>query len=216
MIRLQGVCKSYRERIVLDEVSLHLEPGQFAFLQGSSGSGKSTLLKLLYRDIDDFQGRIEIAGIPIEQVPKFELRRQMGVIFQSYELLERKTVFENVALAGEVIGLSRRSMADEIVRLLHRVGLRGRESSYPHQLSGGEQQRVAIVRALLNRPALLLADEPTGNLDSAAAAETIALMRELQAERGMTMLVVTHSERLIEQFPAPVWHIRDGRLYTHE
>ncbi|NHN32539.1 cell division ATP-binding protein FtsE [Paenibacillus agricola] len=216
MIRIQSLNKRYGERSVLQDLNMHLAPGEFAFLQGRSGSGKSTLLKLLYRDIGDFSGQIEIAGKPIESIPKYELRRKIGVIFQSFELLERKTVFENIALAGEVVGVSHSDMVDEINRLLLRVGLQGREEAFPDQLSGGELQRVAIVRALLNRPALILADEPTGNLDSETASDIIRLLLELQAESQLAMLVVTHSDRLVAEFPSKAWKMIEGRVTANE
>jgi cell division transport system ATP-binding protein len=216
MIRIRSLSKRYGERSVLQDLNMHVAPGEFAFLQGRSGSGKSTLLKLLYRDIGDFSGQIEIAGTPIGSIPKFELRRKIGVIFQSFELLERKTVFENIALAGEVVGISHRDMIDEINRLLLRVGLQGKEEAYPGQLSGGEQQRVAIVRALLNRPAIILADEPTGNLDSETASDILRLLREIQVESQLAMLVVTHSDRLVAEFPSKAWQMVDGRVTANE
>ncbi|WHX30615.1 ATP-binding cassette domain-containing protein [Brevibacillus agri] len=212
MILLENVYKSYGKRVILQDLHLHLEAGEFAFLQGRSGSGKSTLLKLLYREQTDFAGRIEIDAVPIGQIPKFELRRKMGVIFQSFELLPRKTVMENVALAGEVVGKPWAEIEPEANRLLERVGLSHVKDCFPDQLSGGEQQRVAIVRALLNRPRLLLADEPTGNLDNETAFEVLQLLKELHVEENMAMLIVTHSERLIEQFPAKTWIMEQGRV----
>ncbi|MEK3746412.1 ATP-binding cassette domain-containing protein [Brevibacillus sp. FSL K6-0770] len=169
MIRLQKLCKSYGERVILQDLDLHLEAGEFAFLQGRSGSGKSTLLKLLYRE-------------------------------------------QTVALAGEVVGKRWGEIEPEAQRLLARVGLLDRKDVFPDQLSGGEQQRVAIVRALLNRPRILLADEPTGNLDSETAFEVMQLLKELHVEENMAMLIVTHSERLIEQFPAKTWMMEQGRV----
>lgn len=216
MIRLQSLTKRYGQRTILQNLDFHLGTGEFAFLQGRSGSGKSTLLKLLYRELGDYSGRIEIDSTPIEKIPKYELRRKMGVIFQSFELLERKTVLENVALAGEVIGKSWSQIEPEASRLLARVGLQGMEDCFPAQLSGGEQQRVAIVRALLNRPRILLADEPTGNLDNQTATEVLQLLKELHVEEQMAMLIVTHSEHLLEQFPAKTWIMEQGQVHSHE
>jgi cell division transport system ATP-binding protein len=216
MIRINNLTKRYGERSVLQDVSLHIREGEFVFLQGRSGSGKSTLLKLLYRDIGDFSGQIEVAGSPIELIPKYLLRRRMGVIFQSFELLERKSVFENVALAGEVLGRDRKQIEPDVVRLLERVGLKGAEHLFPDQLSGGEQQRVAIVRALLNRPCIVLADEPTGNLDSETALDMLELLKGLQEEENISMLIVTHSERLIEEFPSRTLLMDKGRVREHE
>jgi cell division transport system ATP-binding protein len=212
MIRIDNLTKQYGNRTILDDVNLHIREGEFVFLQGRSGSGKSTLLKLLYRDIGDYSGQILVGGTPIEQMPKYVLRRKIGVIFQSFELLERKTVFENVVLAGEVQGKASKLIEPEAMRLLERVGLKGMEQLFPEQLSGGEQQRVAIVRALLNRPSLLLADEPTGNLDSETAEQMLKLLKELHEEEGISMLVVTHSEHLITQFPSRTLRMDNGKV----
>ncbi|WP_312109009.1 cell division ATP-binding protein FtsE [Brevibacillus reuszeri] len=216
MIRIQSLTKQYGQRIILQDLNLHLGEGEFAFLQGRSGSGKSTLLKLLYRDIGNNSGQIEIDSTTIEKIPKYQLRRKMGIIFQSFELLERKTVLENVMLAGEVIGRTWREIEPEASRLIERVGLQGQKDCFPAQLSGGEQQRVAIVRALLNRPRILLADEPTGNLDTQTAIEVVQLLKELHVEEKMAMLIVTHSEQLLEQFPAKTWIMDQGQVGIHE
>lgn len=216
MIRVNGLSKSYGGKIVLDKVDFQLRHGEFAFLKGASGSGKSTLLKLLYRAEEGYEGTVEFDGRPLASFPKHELRRNIGIIFQSYELLARKTVFENVALSAQVRGMSIHGLKREIGSLLERVGLGGREQAFPHQLSGGEQQRVAIVRALLNRPKLLLADEPTGNLDAGTASGVMRLMRQLNEEEGIAMLVVTHSRELPAEFPAATWEIADGRIRRHE
>lgn len=216
MIHIEGLSKQYGQKTILQNLHFHLETGEFAFLQGRSGSGKSTLLKLLYRDGGDYTGKITFDSVSIEQIPKYELRRKMGVIFQSFELLERKTVRENIALAGEVLGKTWAEIEPEMDRLLTRVGLQGREDAFPHQLSGGEQQRVAIVRALLNAPRLLLADEPTGNLDPETAREVLQLMKELHEEEQIAMLIVTHSQSLMEQFEAKIWVMKDGQVHEHE
>lgn len=213
MIRIEKLTKGYRDCDVLRNLSFHLEPGEFAFLQGKSGSGKSTLLKLLYRELEGFTGEIEIDSTPIGQLPKYQLRRKIGIIFQSFELLERKTVLENVMLAGEVVGRDAKEIELEAYRLLERVGLKEKVQKYPHQLSGGEQQRVAIVRALLNKPRLLLADEPTGNLDTETALEMLQLLRELHEEEEITMLIVTHSEQVLKAFPSKIWVMEDGQVH---
>ena len=213
MIRIEKLTKGYRDCEVLRNLSFHLEPGEFAFLQGKSGSGKSTLLKLLYREIEGFTGEIEIDSTPIGNLPKYQLRRKIGIIFQSFELLNRKTVLENVMLAGEVIGRNTKEIESDAHRLLERVGLKEKERKYPHQLSGGEQQRVAIVRALLNKPRLLLADEPTGNLDTETALEMLQLMRELHEEEEISMLIVTHSEQVLKAFPSKIWVMEDRQVH---
>ncbi len=213
MIVIRELVKRYDDKVVLDHVNLTLKVGEFAFLQGKSGCGKTTLLKLLYKEVTDFTGSIHIDGISIDELPKYELRRKMGIIFQSFQLLERKTVMENVLLAGEVLGKDLHDIQPEAVRLLKRVGLAEQHHHYPHQLSGGEQQRVAIVRALLNRPKLLLADEPTGNLDTQTAMEMLQLLKELHEEENMTMLIVTHSEQLMEAFPSKTFMMEAGKVY---
>ena len=215
MIRIKGLTKKYGDQTVLSGLDLHLAPGEFAFLQGRSGCGKSTLLKLLYQEINGYSGTIEINGTPISQFPRYKVRRQMGIIFQSFELLERKTVMENVVLAGQVVGRNWREIKIDANRLLERVGLRGKEDYFPSQLSGGEQQRVAIVRALLNRPKILLADEPTGNLDLETAFDVMYLLKELQAVEQMAMLVVTHSEQIIKAFPAKIWVMEEGQVHEY-
>ena len=169
-------------------------------------------MKLLYREIDVNGGLIEIGGIPIRSMKKFELRRKMGIIFQSFELIEQKTVIENVVLAGRVLGRPLQEIESEAMRLIERVGLADKITAYPTQLSGGQQQRVAIVRALLNKPSLLLADEPTGNLDNETSDEIMALLHELHKEENIAMLIVTHSERLLAS-GATCWVMEDGRLY---
>ncbi|MGM9927932.1 MAG: cell division ATP-binding protein FtsE [Bacillus sp. (in: firmicutes)] len=203
----------YDNKAVLNGLNLTLSTGEFAFLQGRSGCGKSTLLKLLYKEVADYEGSIFIDDESIEQLPKYELRRKMGIIFQSFQLLERKTVMENVLLAGEVLGKDVRKLQVEATRLLNRVGLDDKYNHYPHQLSGGEQQRVAIVRALLNRPRLLLADEPTGNLDTQTALDILRLLKELHEEEQMAMLIVTHSEQLMEAFPSKTFVMEEGKVY---
>jgi len=213
MIAVENVTKSYDGKVVLNGLNLMLGKGEFAFLQGRSGCGKTTLLKLLYKEVTDYEGQISIDGSSIEVTPKYVLRRKMGVIFQSFQLLERKTVMENVLLAGEVLGKDIRDMQEEAERLLQRVGLSDKYQHYPPQLSGGEQQRVAIVRALLNRPGLLLADEPTGNLDTQTSLEILQLLKELHEEEKMAMLIVTHSEALMAAFPSKTFVMEDGRVY---
>jgi cell division transport system ATP-binding protein len=204
--------KSYGDTPIIRGMDLHIDKGEFVFLQGSSGSGKSTLLKLIYRDIEQFEGEILVSGSLINRMPRFELRRLVGVIFQSHELLERKTALENVALAGEVVGREEAEIRKEAVHLLERVGLAKKIHLFPHQLSGGEQQRVAIARALLNRPQVLLADEPSGNLDYENAVNIIQLLREINREDHITMLIVTHADELVRQFPARTLIMNHGRL----
>jgi cell division transport system ATP-binding protein len=215
MIRVNHLTKSYNGNPVLKDLNLSIQPGEFVFLQGASGSGKSTLLKLLYRDIEHFEGEIFIQDQPLKQIPKYLARRLMGTIFQSFELLDRKTALENVALAGEVVGRNQKDISADAYSLLDKVGLKGKEDRYPHQLSGGEQQRVAIARALLNRPSILLADEPTGNLDPQNAMIIMELLFNICKKEKITMLVVTHSQELIQQFSARILFMEDGQVRDH-
>ncbi|MGN1386516.1 MAG: cell division ATP-binding protein FtsE [Bacillus sp. (in: firmicutes)] len=212
VIRLRNVSKSYQNTPVLEQINGHLAHGEFAFLHGRSGSGKSTLLKLLYRDIEADHGTIEIEGQNILHIPKHLLRRKIGVIFQSFELLEKKTVFENVALAGQILGRHRTEIAHEAQRLLERVGLANKKDAYPNELSGGQQQRVAVVRALLNKPKLILADEPTGNLDRETAFEVMELLYELHKEEKLAMLVVSHSTELMKAIQAKHFVMEAGKM----
>lgn len=213
MIVLNRVSKSYGDRKVLQDVQFQLQSNEFAFLKGKSGSGKSTLIKLLYREIERDSGDILIDGQEIGQMKKYELRRKMGVVFQSFELLERKTVLENVMLAGKILGKPQKEIENEAVRLLTRVGLADHLHHFPKRLSGGQQQRTAVVRALLNKPKLILADEPTGNLDRETSLEILTLLKELHEEEGVSMLVITHSEQLIQQMNEKSWVIEGGKVY---
>ncbi|MEK4921118.1 ABC transporter ATP-binding protein [Cytobacillus sp. FSL R5-0569] len=213
MIVLNRVSKSYGDRKVLQDVQFQLQSNEFAFLKGKSGSGKSTLIKLLYREIERDSGDILIDGQEIGQMKKYELRRKMGVVFQSFELLERKTVLENVMLAGKILGKPQKEIENEAVRLLTRVGLVDHLHHFPKQLSGGQQQRTAVARALLNKPKLILADEPTGNLDRETSLEILTLLKELHEEEGVSMLVITHSEQLIQQMNEKSWVIEGGKVY---
>ncbi|WP_342559980.1 ATP-binding cassette domain-containing protein [Psychrobacillus sp. FSL W7-1457] len=212
MIRITDVSKRYGDMEVLSNIHFQLMKGEFVFLRGRSGSGKSTLLKLLYREVDVSGGVIEFDGVPINTMKKFELRRKIGIIFQSFELIEQKTVIENVMLAGRVLGLPLHEMESEALRLIERVGLTDKINAFPPELSGGQQQRVAIVRALLNKPLLLLADEPTGNLDNETSDEIMVLLDELHKEENIAILIVTHSDRLLSSV-AKCWMMEDGRLY---
>jgi cell division transport system ATP-binding protein len=210
MIRIENVTKRYADTTILNQLHFHLPTGAFAFLRGRSGSGKSTFLKLLYREIEADQGDIFIDDTNVQSIAKYELRQKIGIIFQSYELIEQKTVFENIALAGQVLGRPMDEIEQEAMRLLKRVGLAHKRDAFPNELSGGQQQRVAIVRALLNKPRLLLADEPTGNLDKETALEIMQLLYELHEEEQMTMLIVTHAEELLND--KKIYVMEAGRI----
>lgn len=196
MISFENVAKVYAEKSVaaLDDVTLDIERGEFVYLVGASGSGKSTFLQLVLREQKATSGRVLVAGKDVAQLSSWKvphLRRQMGAVFQDFRLLPNKTVHENVAFALEVLGRSRSSINQTVPQTLEMVGLAGKERRYPHQLSGGEQQRVAIARAFVNRPAILLADEPTGNLDRANADAILGLLQD-QVRAGAALVLVTH------------------------
>ncbi len=215
MIQLFRVSKEYgRFRHALTEVTCSIERGEFVFLTGPSGAGKSTFLKLLFRDEPPSGGQILVNGrnigvLPDSQVPYF--RRTIGVVFQDFKLIARKSVFENIAFVQNVLGLPRAEQKRRAYQVLKRVGLHHQMNAYPTELSGGEQQRVAIARAIVNEPTLLLADEPTGNLDPVLSEEIMRLFAEINI-RGTTVLVATHDFDLVRRMGKRVLTLDRGRL----
>jgi cell division transport system ATP-binding protein len=215
VIQLFRVCKEYgRFRHALSDVTCSIERGEFVFLTGPSGAGKSTFLKLLFRDEPPTSGQILVNGrnigvLPSSQVPYF--RRTIGVVFQDFKLIARKSVFENIAFVQNVLGLPRAEQKRRAYQVLKRVGLHHQMNALPTELSGGEQQRVAIARAIVNEPTLLLADEPTGNLDPMLAEEIMRLFAEINI-RGTTVLVATHDFELIRRMGKRVLTLDRGRL----
>ncbi len=204
VIRLRGLAKHYESRRVLHDVDLHIEAGEFIFLTGPSGAGKSTLLKLLYAAEKPTEGEVWVAGARVDQLARNRLpalRRKIGVIFQDFKLLRRKTVMENITFVLRFHGLAPREAHKRAYMVLKRLGLHHRQSAYPDALSGGEQQRVAIARALAYQPRLILADEPTGNLDADLAAELLSLLCDINYQ-GATVIVATHDHSLLESIPA--------------
>ena len=215
MIRLAHVSKSYSAGIpALNDINLNIEEGEFVFVVGESGSGKSTLIKLLLKELEPTEGTITINGrnlhkIRRKQIPRY--RRNVGVVFQDFRLLKDRNVYENVAFAQRVIGASNRKIKSSVPTMLSMVGLAAKYKSLPKQLSGGEQQRVAIARALVNEPKILLADEPTGNLDNNNAWEIMRLLEEIN-KRGTTVLVVTHNLEFVKKMNKRVIKIDKGVL----
>ncbi len=213
MIKLEHVSKSYTVGIpALNDVSLDIEEGEFVFIVGDSGSGKSTLIKLLLKELEPTEGTITINNkklnkIKRRQIPKF--RRNIGVVFQDFRLLKDRNIYDNVAFAQKVIGESNRSIKKNVPSMLSMVGLAAKYRSYPRQLSGGEQQRVAIARALINEPKILLADEPTGNLDNHNAWEIMKLLEEINS-RGTTVVVVTHNLEIVKAMNKRVITMKKG------
>ncbi len=213
MIRLIGVTKVYKNGVrALSDVNLTVDPGEFVYVIGPTGSGKSTFIKLLYREEVATSGKVFVAGINVSKikdrrVPYF--RRNIGVVFQNYRLLPKKTVFENVAFALEVTDTPRRQVRGKVRRTLELVGLEDKANAFPNQLSGGQQQRVAIARAIVNAPKVLVADEPTGNLDPETSEEILAALERINAE-GTTVLVVTHDENMVNRHKKRTIRIEQG------
>jgi cell division transport system ATP-binding protein len=215
MIRLENVTKTYGNSVVaVRDASFDVPKGEFVFLVGPSGSGKSTLLRLLNRQDRPEQGAVWVAGrniidLPPGRVP--QLRRNIGNIFQDFKLLLNKTVFENVAFAQEVIGKPKHVIRQQVPAVLDLVGLAGKEDRFPHQLSGGEQQRVSIARAFVNRPLILLADEPTGNLDPTTGEGIMRLLDRIN-KTGTTVLMATHDQRIVNTMRKRVIQLDRGLI----
>ena len=216
MITFDGVTKSYStsSRPALDDVSVHIDNGEFVFLIGPSGSGKSTFLRLMVREEKVDSGKLTVADqdltkISRRNIPK--LRQKVGYVFQDFRLLPKKTVYENVAFALQVIGKPKAKIDKAVPETLEMVGLSGKENRYPHELSGGEQQRVAIARAFVNRPLILLADEPTGNLDPSTSGDIMLLLDRIN-RMGTTVIVSTHDNDAVDSMRRRVLELELGRL----
>ena len=219
MITLKNVTKEYdKGNTGLTNVSLDVEKGEFVFIVGKSGSGKTTLMKLLQKELEPTSGQIIVNGQNYKELKRKELpklRRQMGMVFQDFRLLKDRTIFENVAFAQQVVEAPNRYIKRQVENMLDMVGLKDRMKAFPNELSGGEQQRVAIARALVNHPVLLLADEPTGNLDPVTAREIMELLSEIN-KKGTTVLVVTHNRELVNEMGKRVIQIEDGQIQQDE
>ena len=220
MIEFEGVTKRYASQLrpALNDVTLSIGKGEFAFLVGASGSGKSTMLRLILREERPNSGAVHVAGKDVAALSSWRVpqrRRQIGVVFQDFRLLPNKTVYQNVAFALEVIGTPRRQIRQTVPEVLQLVGLDGKEKRLPGELSGGEQQRVAIARAYVNRPSILLADEPTGNLDPETSIGILRLLDRINRS-GTTVLMATHDDNLVDQARRRVIELREGRLQRDE
>ena len=215
MIEFSNVTKSYTEgNKALRGVSMKIEDGEFVYLVGSSGSGKSTIIKLITGELKPTTGKVHVNRYALEKIRKRDipyLRRTVGVVFQDFRLIEEKTVYDNVAFAMRVIGAREREIRERVPYVLNLVGLENKAKRLPGTLSGGEQQRLAIARALVNNPSTIIADEPTGNLDATRSFEIMALLQEIN-RLGTTMLVVTHDMNLVQQFGNRVIVIDDGLI----
>ena len=200
IIAMDHVSKQYSTGVeALSDVSICIHKGEFVFVVGKSGSGKSTFIKLLLKELNPTEGRIFVGGRQVTNLKRKQVslyRRKIGVVFQDFRLLKNKTVFENVAFAQEIIGMTKRDIARNVPIMLEMVGLKGKEKMYPHELSGGEQQRVAIARALINQPTILLADEPTGALDYQTGKQVLGILQDMSRKKGATVIIVTHNGAL--------------------
>lgn len=218
MIRFENVTKKYGNKKALDAINFHIEPGEFISVVGQSGAGKSTLMKLIFAEEPVDQGRIlideiDLASLSHSQIPF--LRRKIGVVFQDMKLLPRKTAFENVAFAMQVSGYERERIEREVPKILELVGVSDKISSFPHEMSGGEKQRVAIARALAHKPVLLLADEPTGNLDEINAREILELLNKIN-KFGTTVILATHARELVNKIQKRVVTIEQGKIVSDQ
>ena len=216
MVQMNGVKMVYEssKTLALDDVSFTINEGEFVFLVGPSGSGKTTIIKLITGEVKASEGTIDVNGFDMmairrRRLPK--LRRTLGVIFQDFRLIDKMTVYENVAFAMRIVGRPNREIRKRVPQVLELVGLEGREKRLPAELSGGEQQRVAIARALVNNPNMIIADEPTGNLDPARSLDLMLLLEKIN-ELGTTVLVVTHEKELVNAFDKRVISLENGKV----
>jgi cell division transport system ATP-binding protein len=216
MILLDRVTKTYNKDLgaALDRISLHVEPNEFVIVVGQSGAGKTTLMRLLTREERPTSGKIIVGGIDYDKLRDKDiplLRRKIGVVFQDFKLLPHKNVFENVAFALEVVGMGRREIQHTVPRVLEIVNLKGKEKQMPLELSGGERQRVAIARAIARQPKILIADEPTGNLDSKYAWDVIRVLEKIN-RYGTTVLLTTHNQEVVNKLKRRVVTIKNGKV----
>ncbi len=219
MVKVHKVSKSYPGKIVaLKDISFEIEPGEFVSIVGQSGAGKSTLIKMLIAEEHPTSGTIEIGGWDITHIKQSEvpdLRKQIGVVFQDFKLLPKKTVYENIAFALEVSGVKDHEISVTIPKILKMVNLVDKSDRYPHQLSGGEQQRVVIARSLIHKPKLLVADEPTGNLDAINSRDIIDVLKQIN-DLGTTVILVTHNREIVNALKQRVLTIEHGELISDQ
>ncbi len=217
MIELQNVSKVYDNGSkAIDGISMQIHDGEFVFLVGPSGSGKSTIIKLLTAELRPTSGKVQVNDFDLSRIRRRKIpymRRTIGVIFQDFRLIDNKTVFDNVAFAMRVVGAREKEIKKRVPYVLDLVGLANKSRRLPHELSGGEQQRVAIARALINNPTMIIADEPTGNLDPVRSLEIMYLLEQINA-LGTTVLVVTHEKELVDRFSKRVVAIDEGKVIS--
>lgn len=227
VIKMTHVKKQYKNGVTaIHDMNLNIEKGDFVFIIGSTGCGKSTLVKMIYREEKPTSGKIIVGGIDVAKLRNskvYKIRRKIGVVFQDFKLLNKSTVYENVAFALEVLGLPKSEIYTKVIKALDLVGLKHKAKQYPNQLSGGEQQRVAIARSIVNGPKLLICDEPTGNLDEITSMEIMNVLEEIN-KMGTTIIMVTHDTEIVDRMKKRVILLDSGRIlkdfekgtYNHE
>lgn len=227
LIRLKNVKKRYKTGVTaIYDLNLKIKKGEFVFVIGSTGCGKSTLIKMLYREEKPTSGQVLVGGLDVGKLRNskvYKLRRKLGVVFQDFKLLNKKTVYENVAFALEIFGVPKDEIHSKVLKVLELVGLKHKAKNYPNELSGGEQQRVAIARAIVNGPKLLICDEPTGNLDEVTSMEIMSVLEEI-SKMGTTIIMVTHDTEIVNKMKKRVIVLDSGRVlkdyaegeYKHE
>jgi len=219
MIELYGISKQYQKpNWALDDITLHIEKGDFWFVTGPSGAGKTTLLQIIFREIFPTQGQIVVQGRNILKIPDhkiYQLRRTMGIVFQNFRLLFHKKVFDNVAIVLQILGVPQKEQRKKVLNALRMVNLHHKMWDFPSHLSYGEQQRVAIARAIVNNPKIILADEPTGNLDTELAVEIMSLFKAVN-EQGSTVIICTHDRELIRNFGKKILFLYKGKQLRKE
>ena len=218
MITFKNVSISFNGQTILDDVNLHISRGEFVSLVGETGIGKTTLLRIIYMDLFPETGMVIVGRFNSDTITKSEipyLRRTLGVVFQDFKLLEDRNVFDNVAFALQVIGVKKIEIQKRVLRVLADVGLSHKRSSMPHELSGGEQQRVVIARALINDPMIILADEPTGNLDPTTASDILELLKQINS-KGTAILLASHNYDLVRKSQSKILQLKDGSVIPLE
>lgn len=214
LIEIKDVTKVYKNGVTaLSDVSLEIKKGEFVFITGGSGSGKSTLIKLLYREEKPTRGNVFVGGVDVSKLKNrkiYKLRRKLGIVFQDYKLLEKLTVYENIAFVLEMYGMKASVMRPKILKALEQVGLKEKSRSYPNELSGGEQQRVSIARAIVNEPKVLICDEPTGNLDPKMSLEIARILESINVNTETTIIMVTHDEVIVNKLKKRVITLDKG------